>query len=81
MTCDRSSQNPLPIASYAIFSIIEELFNFVQRFVPFVAVAAANWVNIPLMRQNELTLGTYIHSPTQSFKKINNRPSVIENSK
>ncbi|CAB3221729.1 unnamed protein product [Arctia plantaginis] len=27
------------------------------RFVPFVAVAAANWVNIPLMRQNELTLG------------------------
>lgn len=29
----------------------------VQRFVPFAAVAAANCVNIPLMRQNELTSG------------------------
>ncbi|XP_061714012.1 sideroflexin-2 [Cydia pomonella] len=27
------------------------------RFVPFVAVAAANWVNIPLMRQNEIIKG------------------------
>ncbi|GAB0099696.1 Sideroflexin-2 [Sergentomyia squamirostris] len=30
---------------------------FVQRYVPFAAVAAANCVNIPLMRQNELTGG------------------------
>ncbi|KAJ2950919.1 hypothetical protein O0L34_g5288 [Tuta absoluta] len=29
----------------------------VARFVPFVAVAAANWVNIPLMRQNEIKYG------------------------
>ncbi|XP_049872776.1 sideroflexin-2 isoform X1 [Pectinophora gossypiella] len=29
----------------------------VARFVPFVAVAAANWVNIPLMRQNEIAKG------------------------
>lgn len=28
-----------------------------QRYVPFAAVAAANCVNIPLMRQNELTQG------------------------
>jgi hypothetical protein len=30
---------------------------FVQRYVPFAAVAAANFVNIPLMRQNELLHG------------------------
>ncbi|KAJ0183109.1 hypothetical protein K1T71_001085 [Dendrolimus kikuchii] len=30
------------------------------RFVPFVAVAASNWVNIPLMRQNEILLGLEI---------------------
>ncbi|XP_026319044.1 sideroflexin-2 isoform X2 [Hyposmocoma kahamanoa] len=29
----------------------------VARFVPFVAVATANWVNIPLMRQNEIKYG------------------------
>ncbi|XP_055689152.1 sideroflexin-2 [Lutzomyia longipalpis] len=30
---------------------------FIQRYVPFAAVAAANCVNIPLMRQNELIQG------------------------
>jgi hypothetical protein len=30
---------------------------FLQRYVPFAAVAAANFVNIPLMRQNELLHG------------------------
>nr|CAI5867097.1 unnamed protein product [Callosobruchus analis] len=30
---------------------------FVQRYVPFAAVAAANCVNIPLMRQNEILYG------------------------
>merc|ERR1719229_2069603 len=30
---------------------------FFQRFVPFAAVAAANAVNIPLMRQNEIRSG------------------------
>ncbi|KAA0197372.1 hypothetical protein HAZT_HAZT007811, partial [Hyalella azteca] len=32
-------------------------FSLLQRFVPFIAVAAANMVNIPLMRQNELISG------------------------
>lgn len=30
---------------------------FFQRYVPFIAVCIANWVNIPLMRQNEITQG------------------------
>ncbi|CAG9835527.1 unnamed protein product [Diabrotica balteata] len=30
---------------------------FIQRYVPFAAVAAANCVNIPLMRQNEIIYG------------------------
>lgn len=33
---------------------------FVQRYVPFAAVAAANCVNIPLMRQNELAHGVEV---------------------
>lgn len=33
------------------------LFQISQRYVPFSAVAAANCVNIPLMRQNELIEG------------------------
>lgn len=33
---------------------------FFQRYVPFAAVAAANCVNIPLMRQNELIDGVSV---------------------
>jgi Tricarboxylate carrier. len=32
-----------------------------QRYVPFAAVAAANCVNIPLMRQNELLYGIDVY--------------------
>ncbi|KAF9821103.1 hypothetical protein SFRURICE_001038 [Spodoptera frugiperda] len=40
------------------FSVQKRAKNpILARFVPFVAVAAANWVNIPLMRQNEILLG------------------------
>ncbi|KAF2349623.1 Tricarboxylate/iron carrier [Trinorchestia longiramus] len=39
-----------------LFSIAKK-FAFFQRYVPFMAVAAANMVNIPLMRQNELLSG------------------------
>lgn len=34
---------------------------FFQRYVPFVAVAVANCINIPLMRQNEILHGIDIH--------------------
>ena len=37
--------------------LLQRLPSLVGRFVPFVAVAAANCVNIPLMRQNELESG------------------------
>uniref|UniRef100_A0A8D8UYJ1 Sidoreflexin n=1 Tax=Cacopsylla melanoneura TaxID=428564 RepID=A0A8D8UYJ1_9HEMI len=36
---------------------------FWQRYVPFAAVAAANCVNIPLMRQNEITNGVALFDP------------------
>lgn len=32
-------------------------FGYLKRFVPYTAVAAANCVNIPLMRQNEIKNG------------------------
>ncbi|XP_063218925.1 sideroflexin-2 isoform X2 [Bacillus rossius redtenbacheri] len=34
---------------------------FLQRYVPFAAVAAANCVNIPLMRQNEILYGVDVY--------------------
>ncbi|XP_058464855.1 sideroflexin-2 [Malaya genurostris] len=37
---------------------------FFQRYVPFVAVAVANCINIPLMRQNELLFGIEIQDET-----------------
>ena len=35
--------------------------SLIGRFVPFVAVAAANCINIPLMRQRELKYGIPIY--------------------
>lgn len=36
---------------------------FFQRYAPFAAVAVANCVNIPLMRQNELKVSFYSKKP------------------
>jgi hypothetical protein len=37
-----------------------------QRYVPFAAVAAANCVNIPLMRQNELICGIDVYDENEN---------------
>lgn len=42
---------------------------FIQRYVPFAAVAAANCVNIPLMRQTELMYGIEVQDENGEFKK------------
>jgi hypothetical protein len=42
----------------------------VGRLVPLVAVAAANWVNIPLMRQQEIKQGIAVE--TASGEKLGN---------
>lgn len=38
---------------------------FFLRYVPFIAVAAANMVNIPLMRQNELLKGIQVEDENE----------------
>lgn len=40
---------------------------FFQRYVPFVAVAVANCINIPLMRQNELIFGIEIYDENGNY--------------
>lgn len=44
---------------FYVFHYLYMLF-FLQRYVPFAAVAAANCVNIPFMRQNELLEGVSV---------------------
>lgn len=46
-----------------------QLSVLLQRFVPFVAVASANCVNIPLMRQSEILGG--------SFYKLKKKPGCL----
>jgi hypothetical protein len=48
----------------------------IGRFVPFVAVAAANCVNIPLMRQKELKEGIPVLD--ENGNKIGNSPSAAK---
>jgi len=45
-------------------------FAVLQRYVPFLAVASANIVNIPLMRQSELSSGVMLYDG-------NNNPTVV----
>ena len=42
---------------FCIWLIVD---SFLQRYVPFAAVAAANCINVPLMRQNELVDGIVV---------------------
>lgn len=43
---------------------------FFLRYVPFIAVAAANMVNIPLMRQNELIKGIQVEDEDENVSRI-----------
>jgi hypothetical protein len=47
-----------------------------QRYVPFAAVAAANCVNIPLMRQNELFYGIDVYDENDN-KVAQSRVRII----
>jgi len=83
---NRSGDSPIPMAtlgtSYVaatggalgtalgLNAMVKSLPPLVGRFVPFVAVAAANTLNIPLMRRSELQEG--ISLMTESGEKVGN---------
>ncbi len=65
----------LTVMMILVFQYQQRLPHLIGRFVPFVAIAAANMVNIPLMRWEEWNNG--IHVTDQDGNKLGDKVSKV----
>ncbi|XP_065071409.1 sideroflexin-2-like isoform X2 [Rhopilema esculentum] len=71
-----SATTTATIVSVALNSLTRAAPPLIARFVPFAAVASANCVNIPLMRQRELTNGIAVYDENGEFIGHSKRAAV-----